>query len=194
MEGQQRIIILIGLLILIAIILLLIFLLKKDTSSDDVEWVAVGDGGTYGNIMHSSDGKLWEDSFSTGSHFSGVGVGVAYGKTDGDNKLWGAVGTDGTCYGNIMYSENGKEWTQTTTGDFFSVRGRSVSYSEKNGTPLWVAVGDDLPGGTAITYGHIMYSTNGKVWTQPTTGDYFSEQGLGVASNFPTYGVDKSKY
>ena len=162
---------------------------KTTPSPPDIEakWVAVGNGDAdgYGNIMYSEDGKTWKKTSS--GHSFGVlgGYGVAYGTSNGASPLWVAVG-EGGGYGSIMYSENGKIWTETSSGDSFSSLGlgRGVAYGTSNGaSPLWVAVGSDgLDGG----YGSIMYSENGKIWTETSSGDSFSSLGLGLGVAYGT--------
>ena len=139
-------------------------------------WVAVGEGDNgYGHIMYSNDGQSWTKT-STGDSFSTHGNGVAYGTSNGTSALWVAVGYD--VDGNIMYSEDGKIWTKTSIGNYFLLEGNGVAYGTSNGTsPLWVAVGNDNTGG----FGSIMYSENGKEWTETSTGDSFGERGFGVA-------------
>ena len=145
-------------------------------------WVAVGSAtaGGYENIMYSSNGKIWTET-SSGEFFNTNGEGVAYGTSDGASPLWVAVGQGGSNkYGNIMYSSDGKEWKKTSSGDSFSINGRGgVAYGTSNGvSPLWVAVGNEGSGGG---YGNIMYSENGKIWTETSSGDSFNGIGRGVA-------------
>ena len=164
---------------------------KKDEGGDSggvsetVRWVAAGSGGGgYGNLMYSTDGKTWTDSSGGASFSSTAGSGVAYGKGSGGNPLWVAVGGDtGGGYGNLMYSTDGKTWTDSSGGASFSFAGRGVvAYGTTNGTsPMWVAAGSNGGGG----YGNLMYSTDGKTWTESSGGASFSVSGSGVA-----YGKD----
>jgi len=153
---------------------------KKDSGggSETVSWVAAGsDGGGYGSLMYSNDGKTWTES-SGGASFSGVGFGVAYGKGSGGNPLWVAVGG----YGNLMYSTDGKTWAESSVGASFSVSGNGAAYGkDSGGNTLWVAAGRDTAGG----YGSLMYSNDGKTWTKSSGGASFSSYGKGVA-----YGKD----
>ena len=78
-----------------------------------------------------------------------------------------------------MWSDNGKTWTYSdSTGDRFNNIGYGVAYGTSNGvSQLWVAVGDDHGG-----YGCILYSENGKTWTDSdSTGASFGAHGYGVA-------------
>ena len=153
------------------------------TNGTNPLWVAVGynlGGKSDGNILHSSDGKTWTVSDSTGASFSSVGKGVAYGTADGINPLWVAVGDDVTANGHILHSSDGKKWYVSDSASFKHA-GYGVAYGTSNGNDhLWVAVGDDDPGVDKAK--GIMYSSDGKTWTQSdSTGASFQQRGHGVA-------------
>ena len=78
---------------------------------------------------------------------------------------------------NIIFSRDGLNWSDVPNLNF-SKAVEGIAY----GKNLWVAVGDDGGG-----LGNIMYSDNGKNWTQTSSGDSFSNAGAGVA-----YGTSNS--
>ena len=161
--------ILIAIAVIVAIAVLIWWALQKDSKNQPL-WVA-GLDFSEDNIIFSKDGINWTDADKP--NFTAEVNDIAYG-----GKLWVAVGDAGISFGNIMYSSDGKKWTQTTTGEHFSLLGAGVAYGTSNNTdPLWVAVGEDRYGG----FGSIMYSENGKNWTQTSSGDSFTIFGNGVA-------------
>ena len=84
-----------------------------------------------------------------------------------------------------MYSTDGMCWTDSSGGASFSSYGEGVAYGkDSGGNPFWVAAGGDGGGG----YGNLMYSTDGKTWTDSSGGASFSflgKGGHGVASTTP---------
>lgn len=159
-----------------------------DVEYGEDKWVAVGDndagtlrpGLARGNIMYSDNGRKWEATTEGSSILVDV-RGVAYGKTSSGQGRWVAVGDNRSSneLGSIMWSNNGTCWVSVNEGSSFSVLGLGVAYGkDESGNPLWVAVGDDLPSGSA--YGNIMWSTDGTCWAQTASGDSFSAAGIGV--------------
>ena len=78
----------------------------------------------------------------------------------------------------------------------FDVAGSGVAYgTSSNGTsPMWVAVGDSLPGGTSN--GNVLYSYDGISWSKSSdSGASFSVEGSGVIYGFDyfNYGVSRVK-
>jgi hypothetical protein len=152
-------------------------------------WVAAGDnknGSNSGRLMWSDDGKLWNESSSSGASFSESGKGVAYGTGIDKNNIWVAAGNNegGTSTGNLLWSDDGKLWNKSSSsGASFSVSSSDVAYglTSDGKTGIWVATGDDLPGGTEN--GNIMWSNDGKIWNK-STGTSFSDSG-----NKPAYGL-----
>ena len=91
---------------------------------------------------------------------------------------WVAVGQD-TGNGNIMNSDNGITWSDSVGGITFSTRWiLGVAYGTSgDGTSMWVAVGDNLPGGSS--FGNIKYSYDGISWSDSVGGTSFSTAGRG---------------
>ena len=141
-------------------------------------WVAVGDDTGNGNIMHSVNGIIWNDSVG-GNTFSSTGLGIAYGTSGDGTSMWVAVGESlpgGTSHGNVLYSYDGISWSDSVGGTSFSNRGEGVAYgTSRDGTPMWVAVGLDTGNG------NIMYSYDGISWSDSVGGDAFIGYGYAVA-------------
>jgi hypothetical protein len=156
----------------------------KQSNGTSPLWVAAGDDGGNGSLMYSTDGICWTKSSASGDTFSSEGLAVAYGKQSNGSPLWVAAGDNdtrggGNPNGNLMYSTDGICWTDSSaSGDTFSANGRRVAYGKQSdGSPLWVAAGNDGGGN-----GSLMYSTDGICWTKSSaSGDTFSTSGNEVA-------------
>jgi hypothetical protein len=122
-------------------------------------WVAGGNGPNP--ILTSPDGITWTPAIS--------GVTLIPSDIKWNGSLWVAVGRTGPV--NIITSVDGKFWSNATSvpANFFMW---GLGYS--NGR--WVAVGSKLP-----IAGIIMYSDNGKTWTE--SGPNFLYSAYGVVSN-----------
>jgi hypothetical protein len=145
-------------LIFIAIIITAIIFINNNNNDISINWVAGGNG----NIT-SNNGTNWEFSITP---INSVNVkSINYGTSDGFSPLFvaGSVGND-----NIWYSETGTSW-YVGSGDLFNDNScDGVAYGTSNGvSPLWVAVGKDTDNN------NIVYSENGKVWTNANNGDIF---------------------
>ena len=87
-------------------------------------------------------------------------------------------------FDNILYSSNGKTWTQSeSSGNSFISYGYGVAYGTSDGvSPLWVAVGNNDIAGGGNKAGNILYSSNGKEWTESdSSGAFFNYYGSRVA-------------
>ena len=195
---KNKILSLTGLAVFVILFAVLIWWLVTKNNKDsitppaevDAEWVAVGrddSANKYINTMFSNNGKKWTRT-EEGASFGDEGQGVAYG-TYNDSQLWVALGDNnggigGHGYGNILYSSDGKKWTQTEEGASFGNWGNGAAYGTSDGNPanqLWVAVGDNNGGIGGRGYGNILYSSDGKKWTQTEEGASFNTEGFGVA-------------
>lgn len=135
-------------------------------------WLATGEADTDGNVLfYSEDGKTWTAaSSSDGSDILGGanGRGLALAYRDG---LWlmgggNLVSTEKQ----IWWSEDGMTWTGVATSDTFGTDGQVNDIIFGDGK--WVAVGESEGGPSAV-----LYSTNGKGWTEGSsnTGDHVLE-------------------
>ena len=145
-------------------------------------WVATGDTGTgnsYGNILYSHDGSVWENS-KPGETFSRA-YDVAFGETENGTSMWIAVGetTIGNSSGNIKYSYDGQVWYSEDQGVSFNT-GRGVAYglSSDGITSMWVATGFE----DGNNFGNIKYSYDGLSWSNSlSSGTSFGVSGHKVA-------------
>ena len=86
-----------------------------------------------------------------------------------------------------MYSYDGISWSDSVRGIVFSnvVETEGAYGASGNGTPMWVAAGNDSSG---TDNGHIMYSYNGISWSDSVGGTSFGNYGNGIA-----YGTSRGR-
>ena len=132
--------------------------------------VGAGVGGKSSSIATSSDGSNWTAIANTDVILT-TGVGVAY---NGFSR-WVAVGGFPNT---IATSQDGIEWTNVdsaTVLDYVSC----VAHSYPLSSPLWVAVGYQLNGGTNT----IATSQDGINWKGIVNSNNILSTGYGVATN-----------
>jgi hypothetical protein len=125
-------------------------------------WVIGGKDSSNANLMCSGNGKDWVLVTTAPGITEGV-CGIAFGTSNGTSPLWVASGGGED---SIAWSADGKNWNSGS--GTMPVVGSKIAYGTSDSTnPLWV-----LTGQTDGTDSY--YSSNGKDWSQATTGNQLS--------------------
>jgi hypothetical protein len=127
-------------------------------------WIAVGYGGTDGNIITSPDGDIWSYNTNMGDQLLTQGFAIAH--NGAMYLVGGQLGTE-----TMIYSTDAINWFATTNAT--SIATKYVYGIGWNGTDQWVAIGVTDSGA-----GVVMYSSDGKNWTLSMSGsDYMDNFG-----------------